>query len=65
MIRSNRNKEHAKNRSVAAEKAASELVRPGLEAPMQTRIVNGFHTVVLPAKSQRVTSEEIKQLLDA
>jgi hypothetical protein len=51
MIRSNRNNEHAKYRSVAPEKAASELVRPGLEAPIQTRIVNGFHAVVLPAKS--------------
>jgi len=66
MMRSNsRNKEQAKNQSVAPENVASELVRPGLEAPVQTPMVNGFHAVVLPANSQRVTSEKIKQLVDA
>ena len=57
-------KDYAENRSVGLGKAASELVRRGLEAPVQTRMVNGFHAVVLPEKSSRVTSEKIKQLLE-
>jgi hypothetical protein len=57
-------KDYAENRSVALGKAASELVRRGLEAPVQTRMVNGFHAVVLPVNSQKVTSEKITQLLE-
>jgi hypothetical protein len=57
-------KDYAENRSVALGKAASELVRRGLEAPVQTRMVNGFHAVVLPATSTKVTSEKIKRLLE-
>ena len=57
-------KDYADSRSVALGKAASELVRRGLAAPVQTRMVNGFHAVVLPANSPKVTSEEVKQLLE-
>ena len=57
-------KDYAENRSVALGKAASELVRRGLEAPVQTRMVNGFCAVVLPANSSKVTSEKVKQLLE-
>jgi len=57
-------KDYAENRSVALGKAASELVRRGFAAPVQTRMVNGFHTVVLPANSPRVTSEKVKHLLE-
>jgi len=57
-------KDYAENRSVALGKAASELVRRGLEAPVQTRMVNGFHAVILPANSPQVTAEKIKQLLE-
>jgi hypothetical protein len=57
-------KEYAESRSVALGRAASELVRRGLAAPVQTRMVNGFHVVVLPANSPRVTSEKVKQLLE-
>jgi hypothetical protein len=57
-------KDYAENRSVALGKAASELVRRGFAAPVQTRMVNGFHTVVLRANSPKVTSEKIKQLLE-
>jgi hypothetical protein len=57
-------KGYAQHRSVALGKAASELVRRGLEAPVQTRMVNGFHAVILPENSQKVTSEKIKQLLE-
>jgi hypothetical protein len=57
-------KDYADRRSVALGRAASELVRRGLAAPVQTRMVNGFHVVVLPANSPRVTSEKVKQLLE-
>jgi len=57
-------KEYAESRSVALGRAASELVRRGLAAPVQTRMVNGFHVVVLPANSPRITSEKVKQLLE-
>ena len=57
-------KEYAESRSMALGKAASELVRRGLAAPVQTQIVNGFHAVVLPRHSPKVTSEKIKRLLE-
>jgi hypothetical protein len=57
-------KEYAENRSVALGKAASELVRRGLSAPVQTRMVNGFVTVVLPADSPKITSEHVKRLIE-
>jgi hypothetical protein len=40
------------------------LVRKGLAAPVQARLVNGFHTVVLPANSPRVSSQRVKELLE-
>jgi hypothetical protein len=57
-------KRYAEGRSVGLGKAVSELVRKGLRAPLQTHVVNGFHVVVLPPDSPRVTSEEIQRLLD-
>lgn len=57
-------KGYAETRSVPLGKAASQLLRRGLEAPVQTRLVNGFHVVVLPANSAQVTSEKVKQLLE-
>ncbi len=57
-------KEYAENRSIAIGKAASELLRRGLTAPVQTRMVNGFCTVVLPAGSPKIPSEKVKQLLE-
>ena len=57
-------KQYAESRSVALGKAASELVRRGLDAPVQTRMVNGFHTVVLPEGSPKITSARVKQLLE-
>jgi hypothetical protein len=49
---------------VALGRAASELVRKGLAAPVQTRMVNGFHAVVLPANSPKITAKQVKQLLE-
>jgi hypothetical protein len=57
-------KDYAENRSVALGKAASELMRKGLDAPLQTRLVNGVHTVVLPPNSPKISSERIKELLE-
>ena len=57
-------KNYADGRSIALGKAASELMRRGLDAPLQTKIVNGFHAVVLPANSPKVTSEHVKRLLE-
>jgi hypothetical protein len=57
-------KEYAENRSIALGKAASELVRRGLAAPVQTRMVNGFNAVVLPKGSPKITSEKVKRLLE-
>lgn len=56
--------EYARSRSVALGKAASELVRKGLTAPVQLRMKNGFYTVVLPADSPKVTAEHVKRLLE-
>ena len=53
---------YAENRSLGLGKAVSELIRRGLSAPMQTRVVNGFHVVVLPPDSPPVTSEDVKRL---
>jgi hypothetical protein len=44
-------KAYAKSRDVAIGKAVSDLVRRGLHAPLETRIVNGFHVVKLPPGS--------------
>jgi hypothetical protein len=42
----------------------SDLVRRGLAAPIQTRMMNGFCTVVLPADSPKITTEQVKRLLE-
>jgi len=55
---------YAKSRDVALGKAVSELVRRGLQAPLRTRIVNGFHVVDLPPDSPPVSSEDVKKLLE-
>ncbi len=55
---------YADTRSVGLGKAASELVRRGLNAPVETKMVNGFCTVVLPKQSSRITSEHVKRLLE-
>jgi hypothetical protein len=55
-------KAYAESRDVATGKAVSELVRRGLHAPLQTRVVNGFHVVDLPSGSPAVTDEDVKKL---
>lgn len=57
-------KAYAESREVAIGKAVSELVRRGLHAPLETRVVNGFHVVDLPATSPTVTTEDVKKLAE-
>jgi len=55
---------YAKSRDVALGKAVSDLIRRGLHAPLQTRIVNGFHVVELPPGSPPVSTEDVQKLKD-
>ena len=57
-------KAYAQSRDVAIGKAVSELVRRGLHAPLQTRLVNGFHIVKLPPGSPPVSTEDVEKLQD-
>jgi hypothetical protein len=57
-------KNYASDRSVPLGVAVSELVRKGLETPVQMRMVNGFYVVDLPADSPTVSSARIKELLE-
>jgi hypothetical protein len=57
-------KRYAEERSLSVGKAVSDLVRRGLTAPRPTKVVNGFHVVVLPPDSPPVTSAEVERLAD-
>jgi hypothetical protein len=57
-------RDYSQMRSLALGKAASELVRRGANAPVQTRMVNGFCTVVLPKGGKKIGSERVQQLLE-
>ena len=57
-------KTYAQNRDIALGKAVSELVRRGLTAPLQTRMINEFHVVDLPPGSPQITSEHVRKLQD-
>jgi len=55
-------KTYAESRDITVGKAVSELVRRGLRAPIQTRVVNGFHVIELPPGSPPVTIEHIRKV---
>lgn len=55
-------KAYAESREIALGKAVSELVRRGLYAPLQTKLINDFHVVELPPDSPRVTIEHVRKL---
>jgi hypothetical protein len=57
-------KRYAKARSLALGKAVGVLVRRGLTTLRPTRIVNGFHVVVLPLDSPSVSTDDIRKLED-
>jgi hypothetical protein len=52
-------KTYVESRDIPIGKAVSELVRRGLHAPLQTRVLNGFHVVELPPGSSQVSSEHV------
>jgi hypothetical protein len=54
---------HAEARSVGRGKVASDLIRRELQAPVETRMVNGFYAVVLAKQACRITSEHVQRLL--
>jgi len=55
-------KTYAESRDISIGKAVSELIRRGLHAPLQMRVVNGFHVVELPGGSASVTTEHVRTL---
>jgi hypothetical protein len=57
-------REYSEARSLALGKAASELVRKGARAPVEMRLVDGFWTVVLPNGGKKISSEDVKRLLE-
>ncbi len=57
-------KAYAATRDVALGKAVSELVRKGLQAPLRTRMVDGFYVVDLPPGSPEITTERLLELED-
>ena len=57
-------KNYAKGRGLALGKAASELMRRGVDAPLKTRTVNGIQVMVLPPGSPKVSSEMVQRLLE-
>ena len=55
-------KTYAESRDISLGKAVPELVRRGLHAPLQTRVINGFYVVDLPAGSPAITREYVRKL---
>jgi hypothetical protein len=58
-------REYSEARSVALGKAASELVRKGVSAPVPTRLVDGFVVFDIPADGPKISSERVKELLES
>lgn len=57
-------KQYADRRSVALGKAASDLIRRGLNSSLQTKTVNGLQVVVLPENTPKIDSARVKSLLE-
>jgi hypothetical protein len=57
-------KQYADRRSVALGKAASDLIRRGLNSSLQTKTVNGLQVVVLPENTPKIDSAFAKSLLE-
>jgi hypothetical protein len=55
-------RQYAESRSQPLGKAVSELVKRGLNAPLRTKLVNGFHVLELPPDTPPVTSEHVKRV---
>ena len=55
---------YAEHREISISRAASELIRKGLGAPLRTREVSGFHVVDLPPGSPTISAEHVSNLED-
>ena len=55
-------KAYAKKRTLRLGQAVSELVRRGIHASHQTRMVNGILVFDLPPDSPRVTTQHVRDL---
>jgi hypothetical protein len=55
-------REYSEARSLALGKAASELVRRGANAPVRTRMENGFVVFDIPPGGAKISSERVKEL---
>jgi hypothetical protein len=56
---------YARNHQLVIGKAASELVRRGLLCQMWTRNVNGLPVFDVPDHFPRITTQQVRELLDA
>jgi hypothetical protein len=55
---------YSEERSLPMGKAASDLLRKGVKAPVQMEKVDGFWRVVLPPGGKKVTTEDVRRLLE-
>jgi hypothetical protein len=55
-------RQYAESRSQTLGKAVSELVKRGLNSPLRTKLVNGFHVLELPPDTPPVTPEHVKRV---
>ena len=57
-------KQFAEGRKISLGRAASELIRRGVNQPVRTKIVNGLHVFDPPPGSPSIDSERVKELLE-
>jgi hypothetical protein len=55
---------YSEERSLPMGKAASDLLRKGVKAPVQMEKVDGFWRVVLPPGGKKITTEDVRRLLE-
>lgn len=55
---------YAKGQSISLGKAASELIRRGSSYQIGIRRINGFPVFEVPDHFPKITSEQVRQLLD-
>ncbi|MFY9726774.1 MAG: hypothetical protein WAJ87_14855 [Bryobacteraceae bacterium] len=55
---------YARGQSISLGKAASELIRRGISYQLGTRRINGLPVFEVPDHFPKITSAEVRQLLD-
>jgi hypothetical protein len=55
-------REFAEGRKISLGRAASELIRRGVDRPVRTRVVNGLHVFDPPPGGPTITAERIREL---